>query len=50
MDPELVVNTVWTALNGKNVDGGGAEPVDSPLKVWTGSEWVSTGVSVIAPP
>lgn len=28
----------------------GGPPVDSPLKVWNGTEWVSTGVSVIAPP
>lgn len=25
---------------------GGGEPTDSPLKVWTGSEWVPAGISV----
>jgi len=50
MDPELTHNTSWAALNGKNADADPAPPVDSLLKVWTGSEWVSTGVSVIAPP
>lgn len=29
--------------------GAGPPPVDSPLKVWNGTEWVSTGISVVAP-
>lgn len=28
---------------------GPTPPVDSPLKVFNGTEWVSTGVSVVAP-
>lgn len=28
---------------------GSAPPTDSPVKVWNGAEWVSTGVSVVAP-
>lgn len=30
--------------------GAGPPPVESPLKVFNGTEWVSTGVTVVAPP
>lgn len=26
--------------------GGTTPPVDSPVKVWTGTEWVSAGITV----
>lgn len=47
MEPNLVIVTSWALINGRNAGGGTPSPPSaSPLKVWNGSEWVSTGVSV----
>jgi hypothetical protein len=45
MNPDLAILTVFVSMNGKNA---GAPPpaVESPLKVWDGTAWVSTGVTV----
>ena len=47
MTPELLVWTPELMQRGPGwppAEGGG--PVDSPLKVWTGSEWAPAGVKV----
>lgn len=48
MDPEFVQVdfTVYLGPNGHPLIDPPTPPGDSPLKVWTGSEWVSTGVTV----
>lgn len=32
------------------VQASAGPPTDSPVKVWTGTEWVSTGINVVLPP
>lgn len=47
MDPEIVIVTQFLVMQGKNTTPGTpGPPAESPLKVWTGSEWAPAGVKV----
>lgn len=45
MDGVVSIPAVYVLSHGWPPDEGSA-PVDSPLKVWDGTAWVSTGVTV----
>jgi hypothetical protein len=46
MTPDMIILTGLLAFNGPHFDLTPGPAPDSPLKVWDGSQWVSTGVTV----